>query len=113
MRPVIPPSGRPQGRSATIDDRLTAPLEVYYVVQTTAGVIGQRHHRVHPPLHKPRRQAQIELLHLQAACSGGTYSIWKTTAYVELNEWLCDVVVADGAVIRLRDRDLQRSANRH
>jgi hypothetical protein len=32
----------------------------------------------------------------------GTYSIWKATTYVEPAEWLYDVVVADGSVIRLR-----------
>lgn len=33
----------------------------------------------------------------------GTYSIWKATTYVEPAEWLYDVVVADGSVIRLGD----------
>lgn len=114
MKRAIPMSGQSQRRSASTDDRPTAPLEVYYIVQTTAGVIGKRHHRVHPPLYEMRRQAQIELMQLQAACPGsGTYSIWKATTYVEPAEWLYDVVVADGSLIRLRGRDPQGSVNRH
>ena len=76
---------------------------MFYVVQTTAGLIGKRHHLVCPPLYETRRQAQIELMLLQTASPGsGTYSIWKATTYVEPAEWLYDVVVADGSVIRLR-----------
>jgi hypothetical protein len=114
MRQAIPMSGQSKTLSASTDDRPTAPLEVYYIVQTTAGVIGKREHRVHPPLYEMRSQAQIELMHLQAACPGsGTYSIWKATTYVEPAEWLYDVLVADGSLIRLRGGDPQRSANRH
>jgi len=80
-------SGQPQGRPASADDRPTAPLEVYYVVQTTAGVIGKRQHRMPPSLFDMRNQAQIELLYLQEACPGsGTYGIWKSTTYAELAE---------------------------
>ena len=104
--------GQPPGRWAGTDDRPPAPLEVFYVVQTTAGVIGKRHHRVCPPLYETRRQAQIELMHLQTTSSGsGTYSIWKATTYVEPAEWLYDVVVADGSVIRLGGRNRRRSAH--
>lgn len=95
-----------------MDDRPSVPLEVFYVVQTSSGAIGKRRHRVCPPLYETRHQAQIDLIHLQAASSGrGTYSIWKATTYVEPAEWLYDVVMANGSVIRLRDRDLRRSAN--
>jgi hypothetical protein len=80
-----------------------APLEVFYVVQTTAGLNGKRHRLVCPPLYEIRRQAQIDLMLFQTASSGsGTYSIWKATTYAEPAEWLYDVVVADGSVIRLR-----------
>lgn len=107
-------SEQQHGRSASTDHRPTVPLEVYYIVQTTAGVVGKRQHRVHPPLYEMRSQAQIELMHLQAACpGGGTYSVWKATAYVEPAVWLYDVVVADGSLIRLRGGDPQRSTNRH
>jgi hypothetical protein len=109
MRQATPLSERSRRRSASTDDRPPVPPEVFYVVQTTAGAIGKRHHRVRPPLYEARHQAQIELIHLQTAGSGsGTYSIWKATTYVEPAEWLYDVVVADGSVIRLRDRDLHR-----
>jgi hypothetical protein len=60
-------------------------------------------------VYETQHEAQIELIHLQAASSGrGTCSIWKATTYVEPAEWLYDVVVANGAVIRLRDRALHR-----
>lgn len=114
MRRAIPKSEQSSGRSTSTDDCPTVPLEVYYIVQTTGGIVGKRQHRVHPPLYEMRSQAQIELMHVQAACPGsGTYSIWKATTYVEPAEWLYDVVVADGSLIRLRGGDPQRSANRH
>lgn len=95
-------SEQQQRRSASTDDPPTAPLEAYYIVQATAGVIGKRQRRVRPPLYEGRSRAQIELMHLQAACpGGGTYSIWKATTYGEPAEWLYDVVVAEGSLIRL------------
>jgi hypothetical protein len=108
-------SEQQQRRSASTDERPTVPLEVYYIVQTTSGVIGKRPHRVqHPSLYERRSRAQLELMHLQTACpGGGTYSIWKATTYVAPAEWLYDVVVADGSLIRLGGGDPQRSANRH
>jgi len=81
-------------------DRPSVPLEVFYVVQTSSGAVGKRHHRVCPPLYETRHQAQVDLIHRQTASSGtGTYSIWKATTYVEPAEWLYDVVVANGSVI--------------
>jgi hypothetical protein len=104
MRRAIPPSEQSQGDSANTNDRSSAPLDVFYVVQTTAGLIGERHHRVCPPLYETRRQAQVKLALLQEASFGsGTYSIWKATTHVEPAEWLYDVVMADGSVIRLRN----------
>jgi hypothetical protein len=103
MKRTTPPSEQSQGGSANADDRPSVPVDVFYVVQTTAGLIGRRHHRVCPPLYETRRQAQIELTLLQTtSSSSGTYSIWKATTYIEPAEWLYDVVVADGSVIRLR-----------
>lgn len=108
MRRATPLPGQPRTLPASTDGRPAAPLEIYYVVQTTAGVVGKRHHRVHPPLYETRYQAQIELMHLEGASSGsGTFSIWKATTYVEPAEWLYDVVVADGSVIRLRDHNVR------
>jgi len=104
-------SGPLSRHASSTDGRVPAPLEVFYVVQTTGDAIGKRHHRVCPPLYETRHQARIELLHLQAAGTGdGTLSIWKATTYVEPAEWLYDVVVADGSVVRLRDRNQRRIA---
>ncbi len=90
-------------QTASTDDGLPVPLEVFYVVRTTGGIVGKRHHRICPPLYETPRQAQTELIHLRAAaCSSGTYSIWKSTAYIEPAEWLYDVVIADGSIIRAR-----------
>lgn len=103
------PRQLPRYASCTTDGPVPVPLEVFYVVQTTGAVIGRRHHRVCPPLYETRQQACIELMHLQAAAAGGgTYSIWKATTYVEPAEWLYDVVVADGSVVRLRDLHKRR-----
>lgn len=103
MKRAIPLAEQPRSGPAGTNERQSAPLDVFYVVQTTAGLVGKRHHRVCPPLYETRRQAQINLVHLQRTDSGGTYSIWKAATYVELAEWLYDVVVADGSVIRLQD----------
>jgi hypothetical protein len=99
-----PPGQSPRAASST-EGPVRVPLEVFYVVQTTGDIIGRRHHRVCPPLYETRHQAHIELLHLRAAGAGrGTYSIWKAATYVEPAEWLYDVVIADGSVVRLSDR---------
>ena len=114
MRQAVPLSRQSQRYCVNTNDRPSVPLDVFYVVRTSSGAVGSRHHRVCPPLYEMRRQAEIKLKHLQTASSGrGTYSIWKATTYVEPAEWLYDVVVADGSVIRPRHRELRRSANRH
>ena len=89
-----------RGKAST-DGGLHAPNEVFYVVRTTGGVLGRRHHRICPPLYETPHQAQTELIHLQgAAATSGTFSVWKATTYVEPAEWLYDVVIADGSIIR-------------
>jgi hypothetical protein len=89
-----------------IQNHPSVPQEVFYVVQTSSGTLRKRHRGVRPRSHAKRHQAQVELIHLQMACSGaGTYSIWKATAYAEPAEWLHDVVVANGSVVRLRGRN--------
>ena len=103
------PGPSPRYASST-DGRVPVPLEVFYVVQTTGDVIGRRHHRVWPPLHEMGRPARIELIHLQAAGHGsGTYSIWKATTYIEPTEWIYDVVIVDGSIVRLRDGHRRRN----
>jgi hypothetical protein len=114
MRQAVPLSNQSQRHGVNTDDRPSVPLDVFYVVQTSSGAVGSRHHRVCPPLYEMRRRAEIQLIHLQMASSGrGTYSIWKATTYVAPAEWLYDVVMADGSVICPRHRELRRSANRH
>jgi len=114
MSQAVPLSNQSQRYCVNADDRPSVPLDVFYVVQTSSGAVGNRHHHVCPPLYEMRRQAEIKLIQLQTASSGrGTYSIWKGTTYVEPAEWLYDVVVADGSVMCPRPRELYRSENRH
>jgi hypothetical protein len=109
MRPKASTPGQSPRDASSIDGPARVPLEVFYVVQTTGDIIGKRHHRVCPPLYETRHQAHIELVHLRAPGLGsGTYSIWKAAAYVEPAEWLYDVVIADGSVVRLSDRHQRR-----
>jgi hypothetical protein len=101
MRQKASLSGQLPRRAAATDGGLNLPLEVFYVVQTTGGVIGRRHHRICPPLYETPRQAQIQLTHLRgAAAASDTYSVWRSTTYVEPAGWLYDVVIADGSIIR-------------
>lgn len=103
MRPKASLVGQPARHGAGTDDYRPVPLEVFYVVQTTGDVIGSRRHRICPPLYESAHQAQVELMKLQAAASGDdTYSVWKAVTYVEPADWLYDIVVADGSVIRRR-----------
>ena len=102
--------GQLQRHASSTVGRAPVPLEVFYVVETTGDVIGKRRHRVCPPLYETRHQARIDLMQLQAAgAGGGTLSIWKATTYVEPAEWLYDVVIADGSVVRLRDHHQMRT----
>ena len=92
--------GQPRRHTGT-DDGLRIPLEVFCVVHTTGGAVGERHHRICPPLYETSRQAEMELLHLRTAdSSSGTYSVWKAATYIEPAEWRYDVVTADGSIIR-------------
>jgi hypothetical protein len=101
MKQKTPLSWRPPRRAADTDPGLNLPLEVFYVVRTTGRAIGKRHHQICPPMYETPRQAQMQLVHLQeAAAASDIYSVWKATTYVEPAEWLYDVVVADGSVIR-------------
>jgi hypothetical protein len=79
-----------------------APLDVFYVVETTGQVSGERHHRVRSLLFETPCQADKERTRLQIANTLGTFSIWKGTTYIEPAEWSYDVVMADGTVIRSR-----------
>lgn len=89
-------------RRAEPREEQAAPLTVFYVVETTGQVSGERHHRVSSHLFETSSQAQTELARLQLANAGGVFSIWKGTTYIEPAEWLYDVITADNKVIPAR-----------
>jgi hypothetical protein len=88
-----------------------APLDVFYVVETTGQVSGERHHRVRSLLFETPLQANKERTRLQIANARGTFSVWKGTTYVEPAEWSHDVVLADGTVIPSRLGNLLQGSN--
>lgn len=110
MGPKVSLPGQSPRYASSTHGRVPVPLEVFYVVETTGAVIGKRYHRVCPPLYETRHQAHIELVLLRAAAApgSGTYSVWKATTYLEPAEWLYDVVIADGSVVRLGERQQRR-----
>jgi hypothetical protein len=75
-----------------------APLEVFYVVQSTL-VVGERNHHLRSDLYETRPQAEVELARLRRADSCGSYSVWKSATYIEPAEWRCRVVRSDGTLI--------------
>ncbi len=88
------------------EHHLAAPLEVFYVVETTGQVSGERHHRVRSLLFQTRFQANKEQMRLQMANARDTFSVWKGTTYIEPAEWSYDVVMADGTLILSRRGNL-------
>jgi hypothetical protein len=89
---------------------ITAPVEVFYIVQST-GIPGQRTHRLRSDLYETRPQAEARLAELRHADSGGRYSVWKSATYIEPAEWLHRVVRADGTLILPRLQALRKSAD--
>lgn len=83
-------------------DQQAAPLTVFYVVETTGHVSGERHHRVCSHMFETRLQAHTELTRLELGNASGSFSIWKGTTYIEPAEWLYDVIMADNTVIPAR-----------
>lgn len=102
MTPEALQSGRLRQHTAVTDVGMRAPLEVFYVVHTTSGAVGERCHRICPPLYETPHQAEKELRQLRARVPGGIYSVWKSATSIEPADWLYDVVIADGSVIRAR-----------
>jgi hypothetical protein len=88
------------------EQHIAAPLDVFYVVETTGHVSGERHHRIRSVLFETPSQANKERTRLQVANTCGTFSVWKGTTYIEPAEWSYDVVMADGTVIRSREGNL-------
>jgi hypothetical protein len=92
----------PHQKRPQAPDHSAAPLDVFYVVQTTRQAAGKRHHRVCSRLFETRLQAHAELTRLELASAGGTLSIWQGSTYIEPAEWSYDVVLADGTVVPVR-----------
>lgn len=86
-------------RRASADDYRAAPLEVFYVVETTGQVEGERKHHVSSPLFETQPQASRTLAQLRATNPAAILSIWKGATYIEPAQWSYDVVMADGTVI--------------
>jgi hypothetical protein len=80
--------------------RTSAPLDIYYVVETTPGALGERHHLLSSSLYETRGQAETALKQLDAIHEGTEYAVWKSSTYVEPARWAHDVVLADGTVLR-------------
>ena len=87
-------------------NHLAAPLDVFYVVETTGHVSGERHHRVRSLLFETRFQANKERMRLEMAGARGRFSVWMGTTYIEPADWLYDVVMTDGTVIRSKRESL-------
>jgi hypothetical protein len=79
--------------------RPNAPSDVYYVVQSS-GIAGRRDHEVISPLYETRPQADAELARLRSVKKRGVLTVWMRTTQEEPPQWLSDVVMADGSVIR-------------
>jgi hypothetical protein len=75
-----------------------APVEVFYVVRTTAAE-GERNHCLSSALYETRLQAQSELDRRQGEDGSASYSVWSSQTYVEPAEWRHRVVRADGTMI--------------
>jgi hypothetical protein len=76
-----------------------APIDVFYVVQSSGKVVGRRDHKVISPLFETRSQADAELSRIKSLRKGAVLSVWSRTTHVEPAQWLSDVVMADGTVI--------------
>ena len=82
----------------------TAPADVYYVVETSGRIVGERQHDVASLLYETTSQAEAELRRLLAKIDGKAYSVWKGSTYIEPARWAYDVVLADGTVLRAEKR---------
>ena len=76
-----------------------APLDVYYVVKSS-GTVGRRDHQVVSPLYETRWQADNERIRLRAERKTGVLSVWMRSSPSEPPEWLSDVILSDGTVVR-------------
>jgi hypothetical protein len=93
-RLVIMRTGVPRG----------APADVYYVVETSGRILGEREHSAASSLYETMSQAQAELARLVALNDGKAYSVWKGSTYIEPARWAQDVVLEDGTVVHASKR---------
>lgn len=77
-----------------------APTDVYYVVETTGTILGERRHRAASSLYETRKQAEAEFTRLAAMNEGKAYSVWKASTYIEPARWAHDLVLEDGSMLR-------------
>jgi hypothetical protein len=80
------------------------PADVYYVVETSGRILGEREHSVASALYETTQQAEAELARLVARNDGRTYSVWKGSTYIEPARWAHDVVLEDGTVVRTEEK---------
>lgn len=90
---ITPISITPIGRTRA------APNDVYYVVHSS-GTVGKRDHEVTSPLYETRWQADRELVRLRAQTKTGVFSVRMRTSPSVPAEWLSDVIMSDGSVVR-------------
>jgi hypothetical protein len=79
--------------------RRTAPNEVYFVVRSS-GIVGRRDHEVISPLYETRWQAAKELARLRSGMKRGVLSVHARSSAGQPPEWLSDVVLSDGTIVR-------------
>jgi len=96
VTPELPGLERP----ADVAGGLAAPADVYYVVQTLGGIIGERQHCVSSSLYETPGQAHAQLTRLVTANPDHVYSVWKGSTYIEPARWAYDVTLSDGTVLR-------------
>jgi hypothetical protein len=78
---------------------ITAPCEVFYVVETSRSA-RKREHQTCSVLYETRPQAEAQRVRLTTANPGKIYNVWKHTTHIEPAVWLSDVVMADGSVLQ-------------
>jgi len=80
----------------------TPPVDVFFVVQSTGLLGGEREYSLRSALYETRPGAEMELARLRDADSAGSYEVWKSARYIEPAEWLHRVVRLDGTLTRPR-----------
>ena len=100
MKCSVTPELPSLGRAADVAGRLAAPADVYYVVKTLGGSIGERQHCVSSSLYETSGQAHAQLTRLMTTNPDHVDSVWKASTYIEPARWAYDVVLSDETVLR-------------